>query len=603
MIVISLLEELRLKGIKIDNDGDKLLIKGNKNKLTKDLIDQLKENKNKILDAIKLTKQQQLFHDRVIYPTPCCEDIPLSFAQESIWLHEQLEPNSKNYNVPFVRLIEGKINVDYLKKAFEIIIERHSILRTIFYLDNSEVKQKIENKMEFSIQTEKINAGINDVNLRSRINDEISMLFDLTHGPLFRALILYLDANKAVFCITLHHIITDAWSFGLMLKELTTYYNSFISGQSVQLPMPLIQYKDYAFWQREWIKHNGHEEQLIFWQHQLKDIPYQLNLSPNLISNQDRAGGICSFAINSDIRQMLIDTTARLNITPFALLLANYQLLLYRCTQQNKFITGVAIANRRYAEMESLFGFMVNMLPIVADINLDLLVSEFIQQVQSDNLSALENQDIPFDILLNSLQVERKPGIPPLVQAVFSFQNAAEINLKFTDIKSTIINFDLQIAKRYLILSIEDDGKQFVGAFEYAKSVFTEECIDKITREFNAQLQYLLQNINCSLRATPLTMINIAGATVSSSDAMVNEVILSDRPMSVIEQKIADIWQEVLNIKNLQAGANFFRLGGNSIGMIKVMTKAREQGIHFSVRQFLKNQTVAALAKVITDGQ
>src|SRR5581483_10677364 len=352
---------------------------------------------------------------------------PLSYAQERLWLLQELEPGSVAYNMTEAKRIKGPLQVEALEQVINEIVRRHESLRTRFERRNGgpvaiEVDQVI--KLE-TVNLEGIDRHGQERRIRELANEEAGRSFNLTTGPLLRMRLARLGALEHVLFFAMHHIVSDGWSMGVLVREFMELYGAFSAGRPSPLAELPIQYADYAVWQRGWLQGEVLEKQLEYWKQQLAGAPV-LELPTDRVRPAARSyrGAIESVAISRDLLAGLKELSRRQGATLFMTLSAGFQVLLSRYSGQKDIVAGTPIANRSRGETEGLIGFFVNTLVLRTDMGGEPTFLELVRREREVAMEAYEHQDVPFERLVAELQVERDLSRNPLFQVMFALQNA-----------------------------------------------------------------------------------------------------------------------------------------------------------------------------------
>src|SRR5215208_2844821 len=307
----------------------------------------------------------QRINSPAITPRLRNSDLPLSFAQERLWFIDQLEPGDSTYNVRRLVRLNGPLDLVALERSFNHVIDRHEVLRTTFSLVEGWPRQNIADNLTIKLVVEDLcDSHEPETELRRLAIAEAEQPFDLTRGPLLRGTVVRLGVAEHVLLVTMHHIVSDRWSMGIILRELSTLYDGYVKGEPAVLQGLPIQYADFALWQREWLGGGVLEEQLQYWRDQLADAPAVLTLPadrtrPAVLGNHGRKQRVeISASLISKLRELGHSEGATLFMT----LLAAFQVLLYRYSGQRDIVVGTPIANRNRGEVEQLIGFFVNTL-------------------------------------------------------------------------------------------------------------------------------------------------------------------------------------------------------------------------------------------------
>jgi hypothetical protein len=299
---------------------------------------------------------------------------PVSFAQQRLWFLDQLEPGSPFYNLPQVISIKGNLNVDALQRTLNEIINRHEALRTTFSAGSDGPTQIVAKTATIMVPVNDLTslpASEHDTTVLKLAREEARRPFDLCAGPLLRASLLALDSNTHVLLFTMHHIVSDGWSLGVLFRELAAIYRAFAAGEPSPLPSLPIQYADFAVWQRETLQGPALRRQLDYWKAKLSYERSILELptdKPRPAIQQFR-GAQLVLHLPQDLTQKLKDVSIRHRVTLFMTLLSAFKVLLWRYTNQTDIIVGSPIANRTRAETEDLIGFFVNTLVLRTDLS------------------------------------------------------------------------------------------------------------------------------------------------------------------------------------------------------------------------------------------
>jgi amino acid adenylation domain-containing protein/non-ribosomal peptide synthase protein (TIGR01720 family) len=422
--------------------------------------------------------------------------LPLSFAQQRLWFIDQLEPGSAAYNVPFGLKLVGSVDADAVKQSVQQIVKRHEVLRTTFATEEGVAVQKIENAPVFGWEeVDLISMGETEGEAEARkiARLEAGTPFDLGRGPLLRMKLLHLPANEHVLLVNMHHIVSDGWSVGIMVREFAQYYGALVEGQEITLPKMPIQYADFAVWQREWLQGEVLEKQLRYWKKQLSDVPpLELNTDRSRSSLESHRGERIQLEIGQELTNQLNEAGRREGATLFMTLLASLQVVLSRYTGQTDITVGTDIANRNRVETEGLIGFFVNELVMRTDLSGDPSLRELLSRVKQTALQAYENQDVPFEKLVEELQPERDLGRSPFFQVSLVLQNTPEKRLKLPGVEAR--PFDPGDTRPKLDLELvfaEDPEEGLKGSITYATDLFDRSTIER----FAGHLSLVLRSV------------------------------------------------------------------------------------------------------------
>src|ERR1700754_899143 len=331
--------------------------------------------------------------------------VPLSFAQQRLWFLDQLEPGLVAYNVPAAVRLVGKLDVAILNWSLNEIVRRHEILRTTFDSVTGQPVQIVNPTLQLSISVADLTSLADELREREALRlaqEEAQRPFDLIRGPLIRAALLRLRTEEHVLILTMHHIVSDGWSQGVLKTELGALYEAGINGRSSPLPELSIQYADFAQWQRGWLKDDELDRQLGYCRKQLTGAPPSVDL-PNDGARPPQLnyrGATFLFDLSPELSESLTALSRREGTTLFMTLLAAFKALLFRYTGQSDIVVGTPVANRNREEVEGLIGFFVNTLALRTDLSGNTTFRELLHCVREVSLGAYAHQDLPFELLV-----------------------------------------------------------------------------------------------------------------------------------------------------------------------------------------------------------
>ncbi len=426
-----------------------------------------------------------------IMPVTRDREIPLSFAQQRLWFLDQLEPGNNAYNMGAAVRLQGTVHLTALEQSFREVIRRHESLRTKFGVVNGAPVQVIDEALEFSLPVTDLSTlpeAEREAEARRAAAAEAQRPFDLSTGPLLRAGVLRLSDQEHVLLCTMHHIISDGWSMGVLIRELTTLYEAYSKGEASPLPELGIQYADFAHWQREWLQGEVLEHQLGYWKQQLAGAPGVLELPADYPrpAVQTFHGSQQSLMLSEKVSDQLKELSRRSGVTLFMTLLAAFQTLLSRYSGQEEIVVGTPIAGRNRGETESLIGFFVNTLVLRTDLSGNPTFEEVLQRVREVALGAYSHQDVPFELLVEELQPDRDMSRSPLFQVLMVLQNAPVAAVQITtDLQMASLGVENQTAKFELTLGvIETSDGRLQSTWEYNTDLFAPASIQRMMKHF-----------------------------------------------------------------------------------------------------------------------
>ncbi len=429
---------------------------------------------------------------------------PLSFAQQRLWLLDQLSPGTPFYNVPAAIRLKGRLDVKALEQSFNEIVRRHESLRTVFGEQDGRPTQHIQAHEPFSLPLVDLSSlphEEQDRELRRLVQEEGQRPFDLSRGPFLRLILFKLAPEDHALAATMHHIVSDGWSAGVLVRELGVLYEAFASGRPSPLPELPIQYVDFAVWQRDWLKGEVLEEEFSYWRERLAGLPPILPLPTDRPRPpmQGFRGATHAFRVPAAVASRVKSLALKQGTTLFAALLAAFKVLLYRYTSQSDIALGVPVANRNRVEVENLIGFFVNTVVLRSDLSGNPTFSELLRRVAKISLEAYGHQDLPFEKLVEELQPERNLSHTPLFQVMFALQNVPVQTLTLPGLTLQALEVETSTAKFDLTLIVTETNDGFIGALEYSTDLFDAATIERMSEH--------LQNLLAGIAAAPETRI------------------------------------------------------------------------------------------------
>jgi amino acid adenylation domain-containing protein len=439
---------------------------------------------------------------------PRPEPLPLSFAQQRLWFLDRLRPGDPSYNVPAVLEIAGALRPAALRNALEALAARHEALRTTFADVDDRPAQAVAQYLAVPLPLVDLAALPNaarGAETERVVHEEVVRPFDLTTGPLLRALLVRLEAEKHVVAINLHHIICDGWSLGVLVREMAALYEGAASGTPASLPRLPIQYADFAVWQREWLQCERLETQLAFWRDGLAGVePLRLPTDHARPPRRGSAGGVRPVSVEAAEAARLQALTLQEKVTPFIVLLAAWEALLSRLAGQDDLAVGTPIANRNRSETAGLIGFFVNTLVLRGDLSGDPTFRELVGRLRAVSLAAFAHQDLPFEMLVEALRLERDPSRTPVFQSLLVLQNTPSSALAAGGLEIRDLAVSTATAKFDLSLSLIELPGGLKGALEFSAELFDGATAARFARAFEILLAAGLANPGLRLSELPL---------------------------------------------------------------------------------------------------
>ncbi|MBJ7418449.1 MAG: hypothetical protein JHC88_23860, partial [Niveispirillum sp.] len=433
----------------------------------------------------------------------------MSFAQQRLWFLDRLEGASATYHLSGAVRMIGRLDIGVLERSIGAIFARHDALRTNFREEDGRPFQVISPPGPYSLSIEVMESvpnGAWTVALQHRITAEAERPFDLARDPLMRALLLPVGTDEHVLMVTLHHIISDQWSVGVVFQEMTALYSAFQTGSADPLPPLAVQYPDYAVWQRQWLAGPLLQSQLDYWTRHLTDAPALLDLPldhprPKV---QRHRGRTRTFVIDQAMTEKVRTLGQGAQATLFMTLMAAYGLLLGRLSRTTDLVIGTPIANRTQAALEPLIGFLVNSLPLRLDLSGSLTVRDLLHQVRATALSAYDHQDIPFEQIVEATQPARNLSHAPIFQAMFVMQNAPMAEMALADLRLISIDPETVTSKFDISLSMEERGGALHALLEYDTDLFEDATAARIGDLYTRLLSHMVADPTALVHTIPL---------------------------------------------------------------------------------------------------
>jgi acyl carrier protein len=423
--------------------------------------------------------------------------LPASFAQQRLWFLDQLNPGDATYNVPVAVRLKGRLCAATLQQSLVEIVNRHEALRTIFAAQAGQPVQVVSDTCSLAWQSCDLSALAEPARAEQATRlaaDAARRPFDLATGPLLRVVLMRLDEAEHVALLVVHHIVSDGWSMGLLVKELAALYENFAGGRPSPLAELPIQYADFAHWQREWLQGAALDAQLQAWRRLLGDkLPaWQLPTDrPRGVAGHGR-GGVYEQTLDRELCAALQALTNDEGATLFMTLLTAFQVLLHRWTGQTELTVGTDIANRNRVETESLIGFFVNILVMRADASGDPAFRELLARARGQVLESYAHQDLPFSKLVEALRPERTLSRTPLVPVLFVLQNAPLPALELAGLKLDAFEVAQEAARFELALFITETPDGACAKWKYSADLFDQETIARLADRFTALLKSIV---------------------------------------------------------------------------------------------------------------
>jgi non-ribosomal peptide synthetase component F len=463
--------------------------------------------------------------------------LPLSYAQQRLWFLYQLEPDSPAYNITTPVRLTGWLNIAALEQSLNEIVRRHEALRTTFVLVEGQPFQRIAPALNLTLPL----IDLRQLSLEERNAEALRIAkkeawqpFKLEQGLLLRCSLLQLEQTEYLLLFTMHHIVSDGWSIGVLTRELTTLYEAFCCGQPSPLPELPIQYADFAVWQQQWLQGQVLEAQLSYWKQQLSDNLPTLELPTDRVRPvvPTFAGSTQSLIISQVLTTELEALSQREKVTLFMTLLAVFQILLHWYTNQDDIVVGTDVANRNHIETEELIGFFVNQLVLRTDLSGNPTFEELLQRVRQVTLGAYAHQDLPFNKLVEVLNPGRYLNRMPLFQVKIVLQNTPMPTLELSNLTLEPLAVDITTAQLDLLLNIVKTDQGLMAILEYSTDLFEAATIDRMLEHLETLLQQVVKQ--------PKARLNTLGEILSQLDKQ-KKIAQEKDYRNTIQEKLINI--------------------------------------------------------------
>ena len=434
---------------------------------------------------------------------------PLSHAQQRLWFLDQLEPGGAAYNIAAGIRLSGRLDLAVLERSLNEVVRRHEALRTTFGTSDGQPVQVVSEELEpwtSVVDLRGLPGAARDLEVGRQAVDEAARGFDLRTGPLLRARVLGLADGDHVVLLTMHHIVSDGWSMGVLIREVSALYQAFAAGAPSPLPEPPLQYPDFAYWQRQWLQGEVLAAQMSYWRERLRGCTPVLSLP----ADRDRPavrtsrGAVEPFTVPGPVKDGLLRLARREGATLHMVLLAAFHALLGRYAGENDVLVGTPNAGRSRRELEGLIGFFVNTLVIRADLSGNPTVADLVRRVREVTLGAFAHPDVPFERLVDELQPQRSLSHHPLFQVWFVLQNETRRELRLPELTIRPLEAERSVAKFDLTLAMREEAAELPGELEYSTDLFLPQTIRRMAGHLGRLLAGMAEEPEARVMELPL---------------------------------------------------------------------------------------------------
>ncbi|MCA9918598.1 MAG: amino acid adenylation domain-containing protein, partial [Anaerolineales bacterium] len=495
----DLLPKLKERGIQLWAEDGKLRFSAPKGALTPELRDELKLHKAELIELLSNAKQPEKSAPAIV-ATPRATDGPtvqrVSYPQQRLWFLEQLEPGKSAFNISLTVTLNGRLHLDALQQSLNQLVARHESLRTTFRDEHGVSMQVIQPQAQLPLEMtdlQHLPEAEREAEALRLTEESAGEPFNLSTGPLIRARLYRVNNTLHYFIISVHHIISDGWSEGVMQRELTELYTAAVQNRSAELPELAIQYADFSEWQHTWLASEEAAGQLAYWEKQLAGMPPALEMPADFPRPTEPSGygNELRMVMPTKLMQAMKEFSREHGVTPFMTMLAAFETVLYRQTGQDDIVIGTSIANRTLTEIEPIIGFFLNTLLLRTDLSGNPTFTDLLKRVRQTTLDAFANQQIPIEKLIEKVQPSRAAN-SPLFQVLFIYQNMPYKMIEWPDLTVTRVPHDSGTAKFDLTLSVMEEDEGLLCLLEYNTDIFEAATIERMFEQMQTLLSQAL---------------------------------------------------------------------------------------------------------------
>jgi thioesterase domain-containing protein/acyl carrier protein len=560
---------------------------------------------------LSLSQKRALLADLLSGQKECA--YPLSLAQQRLWYLDQLEPGNSAYNVPFGLRLRGPLNPDALNRSVREIVRRHAILRTRFSVEDGSPVQVVAPTCVLDMPLLDLCNSLNaEADAYQHAAASIAVPFDLATGPLVRLELIRLGTEEHILLCVMHHIVCDAWSLGILMRELAVLYGEFAHGAPSSLLEPRIQYGDYAAWQRDRIARHRSSDEMQYWKQTLAGAPEFLELPtdfprPEL---QSYEGASQAIGIPQELISPLMAIGRKQQATLFMVMFAAFNALIHAYTGVDDLIVGIPVANRDRVELEDLIGFFVNTLVLRSTFSEGISFNSLLLRTREVAIGAFAHADFPFEKLVEALNPRRTMSHNPIFQIMFSHLKIGRVpqfgglNVSPYVVGSATSPFDLAMN------FIEEADEQFWLRVEYKTTLFSPQRMTRLLKDYSTLLNAVVTNPD--IRLSELSSLLNAEEPIASRITKLhaierivpNSSLDGAQPRDAQQQILARIWEKVLGIPNIGSHDDFFDLGGHSLLAARLMVEVQSAlGCSVPLAALLRHSTIASLSQVLHEAK
>lgn len=456
-------------------------------------------SQNRLAQRLEQARRRLTTPPETIPRRPSPEMLPLSFIQERFWLLDQFEPGNPAYNRPMLLRLKGHLSLEALQQTLKEIVRRHDALRATFLNERGRPRQLIQPPFALPLSLTDLSRNGpegRDEAVQGWLEAALARPFDLARGPLLRVELLQLAPDHHLFLLVAHHILCDAWSARLFIREMVQLYEAFLEGRTSPLPDLPIQYADFAYWQRNRLQSDQLQKELAYWQSKLAGAPAYLELPtdyqpPKFLGHQ---GALQTHHFPKTLAAQLKNLSRHTHTTLFMTMLAAFKMLLHHHTGQTDIVVGSPVAGRTHLELEPLIGVLFNTLVLRSDLSGDPTFQTLLQQVRRTALEAYAHQYLPFEKLVEILNPPRDLSRTPVFQVMFNFENLADAVPLSQHLLVEEVEFDHHVAYYELTVELIETAEGLKGLFFYKTDLFRAETIERLIENYQRLLERIVMN-------------------------------------------------------------------------------------------------------------
>jgi amino acid adenylation domain-containing protein len=505
MSAIRLLNELESLGVTLHVQDGNLKVKAAKGAISPELLQQMKQHKPALLSLLRLRQGR---------------DYPQSFNQAQLWFLDRLEPKNPRYNNPLAFRLKGAVDQEAMGKAFDLVVQRHSILRTVFFDHQGEPRQRVLPESDRSLVG--IDLQSEPTKLDEIVRSEAQTGFDLEQETAIRAQLIALGGDEHVLLLNVHHICADGWSIGILVDEIFKAYEGFAAGDMPAFaPLPL-QYAEFAERQRNKLSSDEMQRQVDYWRAELSNAPDLLDLPTDRPrpAEQSMSGAHFRYLIDGPLFHEIDTLCQKLRVTPFAIFLAVHALVMGRFSGQNDICTGTPLAGRDQQELEGLIGHFINTVVIRAQFDEQMQFAELVAQMNDKVLGAMDHQDIAFEKVVEAVNPKRSASYSPLFQTMLIFQNMPMGEQTNGALDIAPMETDSATAKYDITIELFENQDNFQLGFEYNSDLFDQSTIESMAQAFTHALKAVSSKPNISVGDIALIDLDAFRAHLHDASAL-----------------------------------------------------------------------------------